>query len=258
MDEQNRPTLTAERRDAVADLVAQEGAVRVSELAERFRVSPATVRRDLEELEERGEVERVHGGAVAVPEKEPGRPTAERPSHSKAARIGRRVADLISDGETVFLGPGSLCLEVARSLGDHADITVITNGLAVAHWLAAGSPHRLIVTGGQVEGSDMGLVGPLTRDTISSLRADHVVLELGGISALEGLTDDSLHHAEIAQVLMETGAAIVIVVETERVGRVAAAPVAPVTSIDVVVTGREAPPAYLWDLSEAGVEIVLA
>ncbi len=258
MDEQQGAVLTVERRDAVADLVARRGSARVSEIAERFQVSRATARRDLEKLEQEGLVERVHGGAVAVREGRPRSVVPSSSSHPKARAIGRAVANLINDGETVFLGPGPLCLEVAQSLSDHQDITVITNGLGIAYWLASSASHRLILTGGQAEGADMGLVGQLTRDTISSLRADRVVLELGGISAVEGLTDDSLHRAEIARVLLEAGAIIVIVVAPERVGRVAAAPVAPVTSVDMVVTGREAPPSYLWDLSEVGLELVLA
>jgi DeoR/GlpR family transcriptional regulator of sugar metabolism len=138
----------------------------------------------------------------------------------------------------------------------------VTNGLDVAHWVAANTSHTLIVTGGQVEGRDrardMGLVGQLTRAALSSLRADHVVLELGGVSAVEGLTDDSLPQAEIAQVLLETGSQVVVLVPVERVGRVAAAYIAPVSEADVVVTAREAPSPYLWDLSESGVRVVLA
>jgi DeoR family fructose operon transcriptional repressor len=101
-------------------------------------------------------------------------------------------------------------------------------------------------------------VGQLARDALSSLRADCVILELGGVSPVEGLTEDSLSHTEIAKILMEAGSKIVVVVPPERVGRVAAAQVAPVTSADVIVTAREAPSAYLWDLSEIGVQIVLA
>jgi DeoR/GlpR family transcriptional regulator of sugar metabolism len=167
------------------------------------------------------------------------------------------VVEMIEDGETIFLGPGSLSLEVARHLGGRSHVTVVTNGLDVAHWLANHTRHRLIVTGGQAEGHDLGLVGQLTRDALSSLRADSVILELGGVSAVEGLTEDSLPQAEIAQLLMEAGSRIVIVVPPERVGRVAAQ-VAPATSADAVVTAREAPSAYLWDLSEVGVQIVLA
>ncbi len=258
MDGDDRRTLTAERRGAMAELVARQGAARVTELAERFEVSPATVRRDLGRLEEDGRLERVHGGAVAVRETGRRQQVSAASSTSEAARIGRAVVDMIDDGETIFLGPGLLPLHVARNLGDHAHVTVVTNGLEIAHWLATHTDTRLIITGGQAEGPHLGLVGRLTRDALSGLRADRVILELGGVSAVEGLTEDSLPQAEIAQMLMQTGVTIVVVVPPERVGRVAAVPVAPLTSADVVVTGREAPSSYLWDLSEVGVEIVLA
>ncbi len=242
----------------MGDLVVRKGAARVSELADHFEVSPATVRRDLETLEERGTLERVHGGAVAVREKDSRGGGAGEPVPAYAARIGRAVVDMIDDGETIFLGPGSLSLEVARKLAEHSRVTVITNGLEIGHWLAAHTSHRLIMTGGQAEGPDLALVGQLARDALSSLRADRVVLELGGVSAVEGLTEDSLPQADVSRVLVGAGVTIVAVVPPERVGRVAAVQVAPVASVDVIVTGREAPSAYLWDLSEVGVEIVLA
>jgi len=265
VNEHAHPTLIVERRDAIAGLVVQEGAARVSELAERFDVSPATVRRDLETLEDRGTLRRVHGGAVAVERDREVGQTSPAPSSqgsssrsAQAVRMGEAVVDMIAGGETIFLGPGALCLEVARSLQGHGRVTVVTNGLEIAHWLATHTEHRLIITGGQVEDRDLALVGRLVRDALSSLRADRVILELGGVSAVEGLTQDSLPQAEIARVLLETGSKIVVVVPPERVGRVAAAPVGPITSADAVVTSREAPSAYLWDLSEVGVEIVLA
>jgi len=261
MNDHAGPTLTVERRDAIADLVLREGAARVSELAERFDVSPATVRRDLERLEDRGTLRRVHGGAVAVDRDESVSahvPSSAPSPSADAMRIGRAVAEMIEEGETVFLGPGALSLQIARSLEAHPLVTVVTNGLEVAHWVARHTEHRLIITGGQTEGRHLGLVGQLARDGLQRLHADRVVLELDGISALEGLTQDSLPQAEIAQVMVETGSRVVVVVPPERVGRVAAARVAPVTSADVVVTSRDAPAAYLWDLTEVGVEIVLA
>lgn len=258
MTEHTRPALTVERREAISDLIARQGTARVADLAERFDVSPATIRRDLETLEDQGAVRRVHGGAVAAGDVPPQAVASARSPSSPMARIGQAVAGMIEDGETIFLGPGPLCLEVARSLEGRSRITVITNGLDVAHWLASHTRHGVIVTGGQAEGNDLGLVGRLARDALSSLRADSVILELGGVSAVEGLTEDSLPQAEIAQRLMDAGSKIVILVPPERVGRVAAAQVAPVTSADVIVTAREAPSAYLWDLSEVGVRIALA
>jgi DeoR/GlpR family transcriptional regulator of sugar metabolism len=173
------------------------------------------------------------------------------------SRIGRAVAGMVADGETVFLGPGSLSQEVARSLALIPQLTIVTNGLGVAHWVASNTSHTLIVTGGQTKGGG-GLLGQLTRAALSSLRADRVVLELSGVSAVGGLTDDDLAQAEIAQMLLEIGAEVIALVPVERVGRVAAAFIAPITEVDVVVTGREAPSAFLWDLSESGVKVVLA
>jgi len=253
------PALTAERRAAIVKMVVQDGTVRVADLVARFGVNAATIRRDMKMLEKQGALRRVHGGAVAV---EGVGSESAGVSGTPGVRIGQTVAEMITDGETVFLGPGQLPLEVARCLVGRSRLSIVTNGLDVAHWVAANTSHTLIVTGGQVEGRDrardMGLVGQLTRAALSTLRADHVVLELGGVSAVEGLTDDSLPQAEIAQVLLETGSQVVVLVPVERVGRVAAAYIAPVSEADVVVTAREAPSPYLWDLSESGVRVVLA
>lgn len=232
----------------------QDGAARVADLASHFHVNIATARRDLKALEEQGKIRRVHGGAVAVEEIAP----ESAPATAQEERIGQAVAAMIAAGETIFLGPGRLPLAVARCSSAHSRLTIVTNGLEVAHWVAANTPHRLIVTGGQAEGRDMGLVGQLARTALASLRADRVILELDGVSAVDGLTDDSLPQAETARLLLEIGSQIIILVSPERVGQVAAAHIAPASDADVIVTAREAPSPPLWDLSESGVQVVLA
>jgi len=256
VSQHSSPTLTAERRATIATMVARDGVVRVAELATCFGVNAATVRRDLKALGEQGALRRVHGGAVAVEQVAP--ESAGDSPETLEARIGQAVAGIVAEGETVFLGAGRLTLEVARCLSAHSRLTIVTNGLEVALWIAANTSHTLIVTGGQVEGLDMELVGQLTRTALSGLRADHVILELGGVSAVDGLTDDSLPQAEIAQKLLEIGAQVIVLVSAERMGRVAAAYIAPASEADVIVTAREAPSPILWDLSETGVRIVLA
>ena len=221
----------------------------------QFGVHAATIRRDLATLEERGEVRRVHGGAIAV--QDDAQVTTCAPPGTPEARIGRAVAEVIADGETVFLGPGPLTLAVARCLTSRSRLTVVTNSLEVAHWTALNTPHTLIVTGGQAEGRNLGLVGQLAMTSFASLRADHVILELGGISAVGGLTDDSLPQAEIARTLLEIGSQVIVLVPAKRVGRVAAAYIGPIADADVIVTAREAPSSFLWDLSESGMRIVL-
>jgi DeoR/GlpR family transcriptional regulator of sugar metabolism len=256
VSERALPVLTAERRATIVEMVVQKGAVRVSELATRFDVDVSTIRRDLQALENQERLQRVHGGALPI-KKAPSE-RAGGAAVTQEACIGRAAAKMVGDGETIFLGPGQLPLEVARCLSEPLKLTIITNGLDAAHWITANTAHTVIVTGGQVEAGDRGLVGQLTRTALSTLRADRVILELDGISAVGGLTNDDLAQAEIAQVLFEIGSEVIVLVPAERVGRVAAAYIAAVSEADVVVTGREAPSPFLWDLSETGVRVVLA
>ena len=256
--------LAAERQAYILQTVARQGPVRTAGLIARFGISPATARRDLTSLAKEGLIRRVHGGAVAIQTTplSPNSIVSREADDSPRVRVGRAAAGLVAKGETVFLGPGLLGMEVARFLLEiQPEITLITNDLGLAHWAAQNRSfprHTLIVTGGQAGERGGGLMGPLFRASLANLRPNHVMLELGGVSAVEGITDDSLAWAEEIQVLFEIGAQTVILALPEQVGRVAAAHVAPISELDVLVTTREAPAPILWDLSEAGVRVVLA
>ena len=243
---------TARRRAAILRLLNEKGAVRVADLEALFGVSAPTIRRDRAWLTQQGLARRVRGGAVAVGAE----PSV--PSDPIAARIGRAAAQMVREGETIFLGPGRLTLALARALEGIGRLTVVTNGLAVAQTVAQHTSHTLILTGGQLNREEGGLEGHLVRAALESLRADQVFLELSGIDALEGLTDDSLSQAELARLLLGLAAQRVVLVDPERVGRVAAAYIGPASEADVIVTAREADSAPLWDLAEVGVKVVLA
>jgi DeoR/GlpR family transcriptional regulator of sugar metabolism len=246
----------ADRRTAIEEIVVHTGFAQVADLAAHFGRDSSTIRRDLDALEEQGRVRRVHGGAVPVDEE--GFRGANGRQVSADVRIGRAVSDLVRDGETVCLGPGRIPLAVAQALASRSLLTIVTNALEVAYWTASNTSHEVIVLGGQVERREMALTGQLARAALSDLRAEHVVLEAGGVSPIGGITEDSLTQAEIARLLVETGSQIIVGVQPERVGRVAAVHVAPVSDVDVIVTAREADSSRLWDLSELGVRIVLA
>jgi len=252
----NSSILCAERRNTIARIVAQTGKVRVSDLVEQFGVDASTIRRDLNTLEAQNAVLRVHGGAIAVqqPEAHPSRLAASE----TAGRIAQSVGKIVRDGETIFLGPGELTLALAKELASHSRLTIVTSGLEVAYWAATNTDHTLIVTGGQIGGHSLEMGGELTRQALDSLRADKVILEFAGVSAIGGLTEDSLLQAEVAKTLMQIGAEVIVLASPEQVSRVSVAFVASVTDADIVVTAREAPSPDLWDLSESGVRVILA
>jgi len=245
--------LTAERRQAILKLIQADGSVYVPELSQRYHVSPSTVRRDLEWLADQGQVQRIYGGAMAplTP------PTAPATTDDVAQRIGRAAAGLVSAGETVFIGPGVLCRATAQNLCSRADATVITNALGVAWTLHHSSDLSLIVVGGSVARPSGALVGQLALSAMETLRADRLIIEAAGVSPVEGLTGDQLPLADVLRPLVTSVAQVVVLTSAERLGRAAAAWLGLVSEADVIITGREADPALVWDLAESGVKVTL-
>jgi DeoR/GlpR family transcriptional regulator of sugar metabolism len=116
--------LTApERQQRLLRYIEQQQRITVNQIVAQFDVSLATARRDLETLADQGKVQRVHGGAIAVHQAPPEPPVLQRAAEqsSEKVRIGQAAADLICDGETIFLSSGTTVLEVARPAGKRND-----------------------------------------------------------------------------------------------------------------------------------------
>jgi DeoR/GlpR family transcriptional regulator of sugar metabolism len=228
----------------------------VIDLSERFDVSSSTIRRDLQKLEQQGLIERTYGGATRPAGEGPASPAD--PLAEAKTRIGRAVAELLEPGEAVFLGPGSTTLAVARALAERSDLTIITTGLSVAHHLAHHSQVELVVVGGLVNREGSAMTGHLTEAALASLHADRAILGAQGISTPDGLTSDHLSQVRVAQILLDTVPEAIIVADHTKFGRVCTARIAPVERADLIVTDRKAPDAFLWELAELEIQVILA
>ena len=144
-----RSSLRVSRLAQIQQMLAAGDAVTVGELTGRLGVSEATVRRDLDVLQESGVVQRTHGGAVPTSVGLRELPFPERSSVQVAEKraIAREAAALVSPGETVFIGGGSTTLRLAERLSD-VDLTVVTNSLPVARELSRSPSVHVIVIGG--------------------------------------------------------------------------------------------------------------
>jgi len=162
----------------------------------------------------------------------------------------------VSSGETIYLGPGRLTLETAKAMAAQNRVTVITSCLEIAHWLANNTRLPVILTGGAVERPRNRLVGSLVTHALRSLRADRVIIEAAGVSPDQGLMDADLSQAELCRDLVNSPAETIALVLPERVGRVGGVFIGPVGDVDVIITGRDASDAALWDLSQLGISIV--
>jgi DeoR/GlpR family transcriptional regulator of sugar metabolism len=252
--------LSAERQQVISEMVSRRGVADVADLAETLGVSTSTVRRDLDKLERRGLIKRVHGGAAAL---DGGHPlgSTTRPGQAQEAwngeRIGRAAANRVQPYETIYLGPGRLTLAVAKALATKGNVTIVTNSLEIAYWLATQSDLAVILTGGRVGRPRDRLDGPLVKHALRTLCADRAIIESVGISPDQGLMDVDLEQAELCRGLIEAPGETIVLVPPERIGRVGGVLIGPATDADVIITGRQASQATLWDLSQLGIDIIL-
>lgn len=251
-----RDVQQAERLSAILADLSADGSVEVADLASRLEVSAATIRRDLELLEEQRLLARTHGGAVTmgVLYELPLRYKGAR-HHDEKRKIAQAAARLVTDGMSLGLTGGTTCTEVARELVDRERLTVVTNALNIASELAVRPNLKLVVTGGTARPESYELVGPLAEASLAGLHLDLVVIGVDGIDAEAGCTTHHEVEAHTDLALIERAQRVVVVADSSKIGGVAFARICPVSRIDTLITDRSANVRSLRALREAGVTV---
>lgn len=247
-----------ERLNRVAEYVTEKKQVSIDELVLHFEVSGATIRRDLDLLSEQNRIKRIHGGAQVYRNAPPEPPVLQRSNEQSAekSRIGKHVASMVQNGDTIFLGSGSTSLEVAKNLGDHDKLTVVSNSLLIISELVRYSSFDLVALGGMIRKSEMSFIGHLTEQALSQVRTDKVIMGIHAIDVEFGLTNDYLEETLTDRAILKNGKQVIIVADHTKCGRVSKAYLAPVESIDFLVTGVETPVEFVSALREKGVDAI--
>lgn len=242
--------LKSERSAFILHYIEQHGSAHIRDLAEALQVSHMSIRRDLVELEALGHIRRVRGGAVA------GKPSPKgQPSPAYIRRIAEAAAHLLPQEGTLFIGAGMITLELVAYLAQATALTIITNGLDIAWQVAQHPRHTLHIIGGVVE-EGFTIHGDARR--LPPLAVDWAIMEGSGLDAARGLTHENRGVATLLRAIIKNAAQKMVVMPPDSLGRSAGEFIAPIEMLDVLITGREASTAALWDLSEAGLRFVLA
>lgn len=257
----------ANRLDLTLRLVQGSSRVSVSELSQRLGVSEMTVRRDLDALERKGLVRRVHGGAVATRSREEGAGFIAREAWQAATkdRLGAAVAEAVEPGSRVLLDAGTTTVHVAEHLAARAPLTVAVLSLQTAARLADRPGIELLVVGGRSRPGERSLVGPLALRTLEALAFDCFVMSIGGVHAEHGWSEFSLDDAAVKQAGLGQATRTIAVADATKLGVRAFSQVAPLDAVHGFITDKAAAdpathpsgPRTLDALRDAGVETLL-
>ena len=251
------------RFTAILTGLQQSGRVSVETLSQQLEVSVVTVRRDLDALEQKGLLQRTHGGAVSIEPLfyEPFRryrsflAQVERAADEKH-RIGRAAAALITAGETIALTPGTTTTEVIRGLPINSNITVVTNTVNVAMELSKRKDVDVFVTGGHLHGEWFSLVGSAALRSLDNMLINTMFIGADGIDATWGASCFNPDEAELNSTMMKLARRRVAVVDSTKLGVVANWRICKPDELNILVTDSAATDEMVAPFQKLGIDVM--
>jgi DeoR family fructose operon transcriptional repressor len=263
-----------ERQQLIVGLISASGRASVTDLAERFRITTETVRRDLAALEAAGTVRRVHGGAVSpdrfsTTEESILERTVQR--QPEKTRIAEAALALIPQGRagSILIDAGSTTEALAELLASRtaataasqvpdAELVVITHSLPIATKLSGEPGIALHLLGGKVRGITQAAVGQSTVEAARRLRPDIAFIGTNGIHAAFGLSTPDPEEAAVKAAFVQSARRIVVLADASKLDAETLVQFAPLKDLDTLITDIEPSQALSDALAEAGVEVVVA
>jgi DeoR/GlpR family transcriptional regulator of sugar metabolism len=249
--------LAAERLENIRNILKSHGIVRVDDLCDELGVSPATIRRDLAELDLRGQLRRVHGGAVSIAGNldEPMFDAKAAIAAREKQKIAESAISLIKPKDSIFLDAGTTILSLAKLLTNMTQLTVVTNSLRVANSLSGKGPRMLFV-GGEFRRLSQSFVGPLTSPIIDQLSVDTAFMGTTGFCVEKGLTTTDPGEAHTKRLIMAHARQIVLLVDSSKINQVSFAKFGMPSDVDIIITDKDIHKNDLDSLSQLNIRVI--
>ncbi|GAA0177883.1 DeoR/GlpR family DNA-binding transcription regulator [Clostridium sediminicola] len=246
-----------ERQQEIIKLLKKKGKVKVNELVKAFDVSESTIRRDLQEMESEGVINRTHGGAMlkGKTQFEPSFQEKKDSKHNEKISIGKKAAMLIEDGDTIILDTGTTTLELAKNISAN-NITVITNSIDISDELSNKRGIELFVTGGNLRLKTRAMVGSITESMLRNFRVDKAFVGTNGVSLENGISTPNFIEASTKRAMIEVSNKAIIVTDASKFNKECFAIISTLESIDLIVTSDDLDSELKNQYEERGIKVI--
>lgn len=247
------------RLEQMEQYIMLKDKVPMDELREHFATSLNTIRRDVALLIKKGTVEKVYGGVCARKAEQLAPFDIRTIRHQEAkAAIGKKAAELVEDGDTIFLDSGTTTLQMVEPLGQRRNITVITNNL-YAIMAAMSYPGLTVISlPGQLHRRTGSFTGLDTLRFLKSYNIKTAFMAATGFSVSHGVTNSSPLEYELKMMAMERSAKSVLLLDSHKFGQTALLTYASPERFHRIITDAMPEKIYLDALKEAGTILTLA
>lgn len=251
----------AERQMATLERAREHGRVEVGALATEFGVTPETVRRDLTQLERRGVLRRVHGGAIPIERLgfEPAVAQRDLLLTDEKARIARAALAELPDGEgAIFLDAGTTTKRLAEMLPEDRPLTVVTNAVNLLETLCARPNLNVLVLGGRLRSRTLATVDAWAIDALAQIYVDVAFLATNGFSLERGLTTSDVNEAAVKRAVIASARRTVLMADHTKVGNDHFQRFGDASDIDTFITDGAIDTDLAREIEDAGIKVLLA
>ena len=251
--------MTAEqRKQKILELLKETDTVRVSSLSRLFGVSEVTVRSYLEDMESKGLLSRIHGGAVSSYKPYYSMNLNQRLEANQKAKvtIAERIAALIQPNDTVMLNAGTTTLLVFRRFPAEYNLTIVTNSISIALEASGNPNYNVILAGGAVNTRYQFTHGSDAVAQLKQYHADKLILSVDGISTAQGFTTYYNTEAPVDVAMIEQSDSCIVAADRSKFGHSALAKISDLSVADYIVTNERPSQELCEALAENGVSVL--
>ncbi len=251
--------MTAEqRKQKISELLQENNSVKVAELSQLFDVSEVTVRSYLEDMEKKGLLTRVHGGAVSSYKPYYSMNLTQRleANLSEKVDIAERIASFIKPNDTVMLNAGTTTLLTFRKFPSDYNLNIVTNSIAIALEASSNPNYNVILIGGSVNTKYQFTYGNDAVKQLTGYHADKLILSVDGIDPMHGFTTYYNKEASVDVAMIEQSNTCIIAADITKMSHVAFAKISDLTVADHIVTNEGISDEPLDEIRSIGVDVI--
>ncbi len=243
------------RRHTISNLVNEKGEVSVEELSQRFETSEVTIRKDLASLEKNGQLLRRYGGAIALPKEV----VSDEMNHNVSIRkdeLAQAAAKLIREHNRIVIDSGSTTGALIKQLDGMRGLVVMTNSLNVANALnELESEPTLLMTGGTWDAHSESFQGQVAESVLRSYDFDQLFIGADGVDLERGTTTFN-ELVGLSKVMAEVSREVIVMVESEKIGRKIPNLELAWDAIDVLVTNKDLSTEFKQIIESQGIKVI--
>lgn len=249
----------AERHARILALLQQNGSISVMQLAEMFKVSEVTIRKDLSYLESQKKLYRTHGSAILISPYIGDRHVNEKEKKnvSEKQRIGAAAASLIAPDDSIIIASGTTVLFLAHEVKPEGRLTVISSSVPVVQTLSQNASIDVIQLGGITRSSSMSVVGPFAEQMLANFNCSKLFIGVDGIDLESGLTTTNMLEASLNVAMIAASQKVVVLADSSKFGRRGFSKICDLDAVDLIITDSGVQSRYVDRLRERGIEVMV-